>query len=119
MNDPAVRKLNTGYSFAFKQGSAAFPLNELFIAAVLLGLIAAALFFFGGAGGVALLWGLGVLLLLPLVTAPIGLFLLGVEKSRAGQRGGGAAFMLGALLAGAAWLAAIGYCAYRGYLAIP
>jgi hypothetical protein len=86
---------------------------------VLLGLIAAALVFFGGAWGVALLWGLGVLFLLPLASAPIGLFLLGGEKSKAGQRAGAAASMLGALLAGAAWLAAIGYCAYRGYLSIP
>lgn len=86
---------------------------------MLLGLIAAALYFFGGAWGVALLWGLGTLLLLPLVSAPIGLFLLSGEKSKAGQRGSAAACALGALIAGAAWLAAIGYCAYRGYLSIP
>jgi hypothetical protein len=60
-----------------------------------------------------------VLLLLPLASAPIGLFLLGGEKSKGAQRGAAAACILGALIAGAAWLTAIGYCAYSGYRAIP
>lgn len=65
-----------------------------------------------------LLWGLGVLFLLPLAATPIGLFLIGREKIRERQWPGAAAALLGSLLLGLAWMAAVGYCAYQGYLAI-
>lgn len=66
-----------------------------------------------------MLWGLGVLALLPMAGASIGLFLTGREKIGERRWPGAAASLLGSLLLGLAWLAAVGYCAYRGYLAIP
>ena len=65
-----------------------------------------------------LLWGLGVLALLPMAAAPVGMFLISREKISE-RRPSAAAYLLGSLLIGLAWLAAVGYCAYRGYLAIP
>ena len=58
------------------------------------------------------LWGLGVLFLLPLVAATIGLFVEGRKPDKA-------AHLLGALLTGLVWLAAVAYCGYRAVLAVP
>lgn len=91
---------------------AAFPLSQLFIASALIALVAGAIYWFGGTWGVVLLWGLGVLLLLPLAAAPIGLFLEGRKRGAAG-------YLLGAVVAGVAWLAAVGWCGWRAVLAIP
>jgi len=66
-----------------------------------------------------LLWGIGVLSILPLAAAPIGLFLDAREKFGERRWPAAAARLLGALLAGIAWSVAAGYCAYRGYRAIP
>lgn len=62
---------------------------------------------------------MGVLFILPLAAAPIGLFLEAREKITERRWPSAAAHLLGSLLIGLAWLAAVGYCAYRGYLAIP
>jgi hypothetical protein len=97
----------------------AFPLNQLFVAVALIALIAGGLYWFGGAWGMALLWGAAALFVLPLAAAPIGLFLKGREKVRGRNRPEVAAYLLGALLAGLAWMAAVAYFAYRGYAAVP
>lgn len=100
-------------------GSPVFPLFELYVAAAILALIAGGLYWLGGAWGIVLLWGMGVLFLLPLASAPIGLFLLGMAKISEHRWAAAAARLAGSLLLGLVWLAAVGYCAYRAYLAIP
>jgi len=96
-----------------------FPLQELYITIVLLALIAAGLYYLGGAWGVVLLWALGVMLLLPILVAPLGLFQIASE--RAGERRWlhAGLYLCGAMLAGAGWLVAVGYTAYRAYRALP
>lgn len=69
-----------------------------------------------------MLWGMGALPLFLLTGAPILLFLEGKEKIGEHRWPSAAAHLLGSLLLGLVWLAAVGYCAYRAYrayLAIP
>lgn len=85
-------------------------------------LIAAALYFYGGAWGVLALWSLASLFVLPQVGGAIALFLGGREELDKGQRAKAAAYCLGALAWGLLWIAGIAYCGYRGYhayLALP
>jgi hypothetical protein len=97
----------------------AFPLHELYIAAVILALIVAGLYFVIGAWGPVLLWGLGLLFLLPLAGTVAVLFMEAAEKRRKGERAGAVGILLAALLAAALWLAAVGYVGHRAWLAIP
>lgn len=62
---------------------------------------------------------MGALVFLPLIAAPIGLFLFGIAKGSEHRWSAAAAYLLRSLLAGLVWLALVGYCAYRAYLAIP
>ncbi len=64
-------------------------------------------------------WALGILLLLPLLAAPIGLFLSGRDRLKERQWGGAVGNFLGFLLVGGVWLAAVGYLGLRAYLAMP
>ena len=66
-----------------------------------------------------LLWGLGVMLLMPLVAAPIALLLAGKEKLSERSWAIALTRVLGGLMFGMVWIAAVGYCAYRAYLAVP
>jgi hypothetical protein len=62
---------------------------------------------------------MGVLFVFPLAAAPIGLFLQAKGKLGESRWPGAASHVAGSLLIGLAWLAAVVYCAYRGYIAIP
>ena len=96
-----------------------FPLHELYITFVLLALVAAGLYFLAGAWGVVLLWALGAMLLLPTLVAPLGLLQIAAERARERRWLHAGLYLCGAMLAGATWLAAVGYSAYRTYRALP
>lgn len=66
-----------------------------------------------------MLWGLGVMLLLPTVAAPLSLFQIAADRAR--ERGWLRAGLnlCGAMVVGAVWLAAVAYTAYRAYRALP
>jgi hypothetical protein len=82
-------------------------------------ILVAGLYWFGGDGGVALLWGLGALFLLPqAVTAPIGLFRTGRQKLSEQRWGVAATYLLGWLLLTVTLWGIAGYCAYRAYEAV-
>jgi hypothetical protein len=97
--------------------SAAFPLSELYIAIVLIVLIALGLYFFAGAWGVFLLWCLALVFVLPQGLAAIALLDGAREERGKGRRAVAAACYAGALLWILLWLAGAGYCAYSGYQA--
>ena len=59
--------------------SNAFPLNQLHIAIGLIALVALGLYFFAGAWGVFLLWGLAMVLVLPQVGAVFALIMFNRE----------------------------------------
>ena len=66
-----------------------------------------------------MLWAIGVMLLLPILVAPIALF--GIAAERAGERRWlhAGLYSCAAIAASAAWLAAVSYTAYRAYRALP
>ena len=113
---------STLFPCPFSLRSPAFPLNELYIAAGLIVLIAVGLYFFGGAWGLLLLWGLAMVFVLPQVG---GVFVLlsGSKEERAkGRRMAATAYLMGALFWGLLWLILVAYCGYhlyRAYRALP
>lgn len=96
-----------------------FPLHELFISAFLLILIALALYFWGGAWGMVILWGLALLFVLPMIGAAIALLINGREELAKGRQAVAYGSFLGGLLLAITWAAGLAYVGYRGYLAIP
>ena len=99
------------------EGAAAFPRHELYISGVIFVLIALALYFYGGAWGVFLLWCLSLVFVLPQGMAATILFEgAGAERAK-GRRGVGAAYFACGVSWVLLWLAGSGYCIYRTYLA--
>lgn len=82
-------------------------------------LIGTGLYFLAGAWGTVLLWAYAMLFVLPWAAAIIGQYF--VTSARAADRDwpGVAVNGLGLFVMGAAWLALMGFFAYRAYLAIP
>ena len=72
-----------------------------------------------GAWGAVLLWGVGVLFSMCLTGMPFMLLFEGMDRYKAGRYLDAAGCLLGALVAAAIWLGAVGYTGYRAYLAIP
>lgn len=86
---------------------------------MLLALIVAGLYFFLGAWGAVLLWGVGALFSMCLAGMPFIFFFEGRDRYRQRRFLEAAGCMLGALVAAVVWLGAVGYTGYQAYLAIP
>lgn len=105
------------FAFRLSLKGAAFPLNELFIAAVLIALIALGLYFFAGAWGVFLLWCLSLLFVVPQGLATVAIVEAGSEERAKGRRGSAGALLACAVLWFVLWLALTAYCGHSAYLA--
>jgi hypothetical protein len=117
---PALKALDcfaSDFRGSTTRGVAAFPLNELYIAIVLIVLIAIGLYFFAGAWGVFLLWCLALLFVVPQGLATLALVEGSGEERGKGKRGSAAALLAGAVLWFLSWLAGTAYCARSAYLA--
>ena len=82
-------------------------------------MIVAWLYFFLGAWGPVLLWSVGVLFAMCLAGTPFLCYFECQDRFRERRFLAGAGYLLGALVAAALWLGAVGYTGYRAYLAVP
>ena len=102
----------------YAKGSA-FPLHELYISAFVIALILVGAYFALGAWSGVLAWSVGAFLCMSLAGLPFASLFEAAGCLRERKFVHAAGYLLAAVVAGAIWIGAVGYCAYRAYRAVP